>query len=741
MNNTEANHQERSQWTAVILIFVLFYVFIITRNAWLGDDAYITFRTVTNFVHGYGLSYNAAERVQSYTHPLWMVLLTFNYFIFREFYFTTIGLSMLLSAAMALVLAFGIARAPLSAILAVGILPLSKAFVDYSTSGLENPLSHLLVVVYFAVYFSRIERARRVQWLCLLASLAMLNRIDIVFLYLPSLLIVFCEHRRGFSFMRVLFSFMPLIIWEAFSLIYYGFPLPNTAYAKVFTGLPALAMIEQGFYYLLNSLSLDPITLFVITISILLTLFTRTWSLFPLAFGVLLYLLYVVQIGGDFMTGRFLSTPLIASIVLLSRLELPKPATAGLALVAVMIGLNTANRPLLNEQPFQSSESFAYVDRNGIADERAFYYSVLGLLRMNRNSDFRRPSWPRKARADVVPTRTVSIRDWVGMYGFNRRPDDHIIDRYALLDPLLARLPAKQNPYWRIGHMTRHVPEGYVQALETGVTHLADQDLAEYHDRLSLLTRGRLFTLKRFKTIAAFNLGRYDHLIDRPRFADPYTYELAVEPNLKSIANNLIPENPANHLIDPEKGLLLKFKEPVWINQIELTVDGRYAYDVSIRRGEEELISAKTNTSAILPMPIQPLELPEELWARGVDGILITPPRDSGPAVFGELRVSYPEILLIEPNGGPALRSGAPLEVRWQTGLENWTRVRFELWRSDRKVADLGEGTRAKDDPGPQTDPVRLPTLEAGGEYSLRVVSDWDDRFHDQSDEPLTVAE
>src|SRR5690348_16048670 len=49
------------------------------KDAWLSDDAYITFRTVYNFTHGYGLVWNVGERVQSYTHPLWMFLLTIAY--------------------------------------------------------------------------------------------------------------------------------------------------------------------------------------------------------------------------------------------------------------------------------------------------------------------------------------------------------------------------------------------------------------------------------------------------------------------------------------------------------------------------------------------------------------------------------------------------------------------------------------------------------------------------------------
>ena len=46
---------------------------VLVRTAWLCDDAYINFRTVDNFLHGYGLRWNVAERVQTFTDPLWVL--------------------------------------------------------------------------------------------------------------------------------------------------------------------------------------------------------------------------------------------------------------------------------------------------------------------------------------------------------------------------------------------------------------------------------------------------------------------------------------------------------------------------------------------------------------------------------------------------------------------------------------------------------------------------------------------
>jgi arabinofuranosyltransferase len=55
---------ERYRKTHIIYITLclLIYASMILRNAWLCDDAYISLRTVDNFVNGFGLTWNVAER-------------------------------------------------------------------------------------------------------------------------------------------------------------------------------------------------------------------------------------------------------------------------------------------------------------------------------------------------------------------------------------------------------------------------------------------------------------------------------------------------------------------------------------------------------------------------------------------------------------------------------------------------------------------------------------------------------
>ena len=95
--------------------------------------------------------------------------------------------------------------------------------------------------------------------------------------------------------------------WTAFALIYYGFPFPNTAYAKLAMGIARGDVWTQGVLYLVDSLDRDPITLTAIAFAVLLGMSQRSAAGRASASGLLLYLLYVVSIGGDFMTGRFLA--------------------------------------------------------------------------------------------------------------------------------------------------------------------------------------------------------------------------------------------------------------------------------------------------------------------------------------------------------------------------------------------------------------------------------------------------
>jgi arabinofuranosyltransferase len=415
-------------------------------------------------------------------------------------------------------LASGIARSVLSAVLAIAILTLSKSFVDYSTSGLESPLSHLILVFFLLVYFrTSSSQLNRLSLLAFLTALAVLNRPDLLLLCLPALVYAFWKVReKTQGLFRIFLGLSPLIIWEAFSLVYYGFLTPNTAFAKLNTGISMGLLLQQGYLYFLNSLNLDPISLLVILFAVIITFVNKEWSFLPFVLGIILYMLYVLRIGGDFMSGRYFSVPLLIAVTLLALYRFQDlKAYALTLLVVVLVGLASPRSPVrfaadYNEVYGSIGEVIA---ETGIADEHLFYHSRLGLLVDNRDENYPGSVFAgRKWQRNDHPLRLEVIGP-LGVFSYTKGPNFHVIDLNGLADPLMSRLPVENPDHWRIGHFRHLIPEGYLETLKSGENRIADKNLAIYYDRLSTITRGKLWEMQRLRTILEMNLGRYDHLI------------------------------------------------------------------------------------------------------------------------------------------------------------------------------------------------------------------------------------
>src|SRR5580693_6775063 len=123
---------------------------VIFAHVAITADAYVTFRVVDNFVHGYGLRWNVDERVQVYTHPLWMLLHIPFYAIFGNIFLVTIGISAALGvAAVGMILRCSKASYLRKAMLVLLPLALSTSFCQFIISGLEVPLSLFLLGLFF----------------------------------------------------------------------------------------------------------------------------------------------------------------------------------------------------------------------------------------------------------------------------------------------------------------------------------------------------------------------------------------------------------------------------------------------------------------------------------------------------------------------------------------------------------------------------------------------------------------
>jgi arabinofuranosyltransferase len=101
--------------------------------------------------------------------------------------------------------------------------------------------------------------------------------------------------------------------------------------------------------------------------------------------------------------------------------------------------------------------------------------------------------------------------DAAGFIGYAAGPTVHLVDRYGLGDPLLARLPAEVP--WRMGHFARHVPGGYLETLGSGRDQIMDPSIGAYFEKLRIITEGPIWSRERWRTIWRMNTGQYDHFI------------------------------------------------------------------------------------------------------------------------------------------------------------------------------------------------------------------------------------
>lgn len=500
--NTDFEVTSKLDRSAAHVALLALALAVVVRTAWVSDDAEITLRCVMNLIHGYGPTFNADERVQAFTHPLWFLLIAAAAPTFRNIFAATFILSIVLSLLTWWVLISRIATSFWSGMLAGTALVLSKAYVDYSTSGLENPLSHFLLICGLLIGFKYLETGeRRLATISLtVLSSIYLCRPDLVLLVAPfCLLILLRSHQDSRTTARlVLIAAAPALLWTIFSIFYYGAPFPNTAYAKLGTGIPLGESVQQGFVYLFDSLSRDPLTLTFTAIGVMLAL-RQGLEQKAIAAGIILYLAYVVSIGGDFMSGRFLTVPLLSAAVIVARTELAGFAIATIAIVVAALGAVSLNSTLLSGPTYSSTS----IPQNGITDERGFMFPGRGLLTARRNTQdsMLQPDWSVRAKS-------VSIQcGLLGSASLASPPENHFIDSCGLADPLLARLPAKYDSNWRIGHFERQIPAGYVDSLEQDKNLLKDPLTRDYWEVIRKATRGPIFSFARFKAIVQLNLG------------------------------------------------------------------------------------------------------------------------------------------------------------------------------------------------------------------------------------------
>jgi arabinofuranosyltransferase len=315
-----------AQWV-VLVAPVVAIVVAGWQLRWMSDDGFIHLRVVSQLVHGNGPVFNAGERVEASTSPLWVALLALAYpitalalpwkAVVLGIGLTAGGVFAAERAAVRMARVGGVIVLPAGAV-AVAALP---PFWEFATSGLETGLvfAWLGTCCWWCARRTTYGDGAPVWWAELaggvLVGVGPLIRPDLMpFTLAFGLVLLAALWRRGRStrlaFVAALAA-LP-VAYQVFRMGYYAMVVPNTAVAKE----AGDAHWAQGRRYLFDLV--DPYWLWVPGALLGLVLAAQTvadvraraWlrtgaRLAPVAAAVV-QALYVTRLGGDFMHARLL---------------------------------------------------------------------------------------------------------------------------------------------------------------------------------------------------------------------------------------------------------------------------------------------------------------------------------------------------------------------------------------------------------------------------------------------------
>ena len=478
---------------------------------WTADDAFINFRAVENFLAGDGMVFNAGQRVEVTTSPLWAYMIAAGGVIpgiSLPWLSVILGLALSVSgvvfACLGCVRLYGGHDAPGAR---TGILVPFGALIflalppvwDFLTSGLETGLTFAWIGLSFwgLAGLAAGDAGRRPSaGLMVLIGLGPLIRPDLAVVTVALALYAVLATRQswlGRIGSLAIGAALPFA-YEIFRMGYYGLLWPNTAIAKESTrslwarGLADLADFVAPYYLWLPGLVVAAV------------LGWTTWRLRErrrvvaligvVLLSAVLHVVLVVKVGGDFMHGRLLlpgamTALLPVFLVPVTRKRL-SASLAALTLVGVWSMLCMASL---------RTDYVTRIGAAGIADERGFYARHSGVAHPVTLGDHEAAGlgvYNQKVR-DLQATgeQVLVAQPWghtdaqgnpdsptiqlgpskedvfflvqnAGFYGVGAGLDVTVVDFFGLADPVGAHMeaPAPRRP----GH-EKQIPLPYVLAL------------------------------------------------------------------------------------------------------------------------------------------------------------------------------------------------------------------------------------------------------------------------------------
>ncbi|HAW49846.1 TPA: hypothetical protein DCX16_02710, partial [bacterium] len=380
--------KEIFQWFIIILPAFLLFSLGFTHR-WNTEDAFISFRVIQNLNAGYGPVFNIDERVEVYTHPLWIAILSLSSLITKSIEWTAVCLGLIFSflgvlfgtlGEMSIFRRLKDNEASLLIPLGMFVIVSLPPFWDFATSGLETGLSFFYLGFSFYL-MSKLSSNTKILYKSLFwFSLGTLIRPDMglfwIFFLFFSILILLKQQAR-FSIIKiikiVIFSFSLPFSYQIFRMGYFASFFPNPALAKEAFKIN----LHQGIVYLWDFIS--PYGLYIpLGIFIFLLLICRKKEglvLFPFILSGLLHILYIVLMGGDFMHARYLLPGFFSLLLTMLPIFFNTPFRAFLISIVIIWCFTSA---LWLRVSYKGG-----VGKNGITDERGFFINFT--LDKNKN--------------------------------------------------------------------------------------------------------------------------------------------------------------------------------------------------------------------------------------------------------------------------------------------------------------------------------------------------------------------
>jgi arabinofuranosyltransferase len=319
------------KYILLIVIFFVAYCLFLSWSFWFQnvDDAYISFRYGKNLMNGHGLVYNPGENVEGYTNFLWTVA-TAPFTGIKSIDISIFALSF--GLVLSIFNIYLIARItkqfsglfPLKPVyiilLPVIFFALDDSIAFWAIGGMEFPMYTLFILAAAYYYFKINEGFRNHILMSIFLMLCTLTRPEgnMIFVITMFHFLVYRKQINDWKkkFLRVSAIYaLFVILYYGFKYFYYGQVIPNTFYAKGVTDFSMNLLL--GFKYLALCMG----TRLYIFIFIMFLPFKKVYKDFEQSYLLLfsiVYIFYLLMVGGDWMIANRFFVPIIPFLYILS---------------------------------------------------------------------------------------------------------------------------------------------------------------------------------------------------------------------------------------------------------------------------------------------------------------------------------------------------------------------------------------------------------------------------------------